>query len=143
MRRAFLMSLFGVLSGCAQVALAPLTSVCTDYDFDDDDSATFVVRADTDADGAPDSDVLTAGSDIHVSRVGMFMGCEDVFVPELAGGGRNVEVREFWEENTDGDCSLCFAPTVVLSSAPAGKFSIGWFDGYADEPVGTLEFRVE
>jgi hypothetical protein len=131
------------LVGCAQVALSPSTSVCTDYAFDDDDPAIFIVQADTDGDGYGDSDVLSAGDGIVVSHVGVFMGCEDVFSPDISASGRKIEVRETWTESTDGDCSLCFAPSVVLEAAPAGKFSVAWYDGYADTPLAELEFRVE
>ena len=71
------------------------------------------------------------------------MGCEDVFSPEITASGRTVEVREVWSENTDGACSLCFAPSVILEAAPKGKFSVTWYDGYATEALAELEFRVE
>ena len=130
-------------AGCAQVALAPGTGVCTDYAFGDDDAEKFLVQADTDGDGYGDSEVLTEGQDIVVSHLVVFMGCEDAFAPELSGSGRNIVVRELWDEQTDADCELCFAPSVTLTAAPSGRFTVSWYEGYADAPSAELEFRVE
>jgi hypothetical protein len=129
--------------GCAQVSLSPSTSVCTDYAFGDEDAEQFLVQADTDGDGYGDSESLTAGSDIVVSHLGVFMGCEDVFAPEISANGRNIVVREFWNDQTDADCSLCFAPSVTLESAPASRFTVSWYEGYADDASAELEFRVD
>ena len=119
-----------ILVGCsAEISILVETAVCTDYDFDDPD--------------AEGIEVTNVEGDWHVSHKGVFHGCADVFDPDIEGRGKVVSVREYWEERTEDDCTVCFAPTVVLEQLPPGNYEVGWYVGEDATAVEVVTIEVE
>jgi len=119
-----------LIVGCgSEIAIQVETAECTDYDFD-----------------APETEsmeVTSVDGDWMVSHKGVFQGCADLFDPDIAGKGKVITVREFWEARTDDDCTLCFAPTIVLEQPPPGSYEVGWYDGDSSSPLDVVSFEVE
>jgi hypothetical protein len=121
---------FLVLLSCGtEISIQVETAECTDYDFDDPEAESFEV---TEVDG-----------DWHVSHKGVFEGCADVFDPEISGKGRAITVREYWEARTEDDCTICYAPTIVLEQPPPGNYEVGWYEGEGASALEVIEFEVE
>ncbi len=116
--------------GCgSEISIVVETAECTDYDFD-----------------APETDALEVtevDGDWHVSHKGVFMGCADIFDPDISGQGRKITVDEYWDVRTTDDCTICYAPTIVLEQPPAGNYEVSWYDGTSGAEVGVLEFEVD
>ncbi len=124
----FLALLFLVACG-SEVAIVVETAECTDYDFDSPE--------------ADSIEVTVVGDDWHVSHKGVFQGCADMFDPDIAGKGRVITVREFWDPRTEDDCTVCYAPTIILESPPPGSYEVGWYVGESASAVDVVSFEVE
>lgn len=119
-----------LLIGCgSDVAVLVETAECTDYDFDAPENESMEVTA---VDG-----------DWHVSHKGVFHGCADLFDPDISGKRKVLTVREYWEERTEDDCTVCFAPTIIIEQPPAGSYEVGWYVEDASSPYDVVSFEVE
>ncbi len=119
-----------LIIGCgAEIPIAVETAECTDYDFDDPEAESIEA---SEVDG-----------DWHISHKGVFQGCADLFDPEISGQGKVITVREYWEARTEDDCTLCFAPTIVLEQPPSGSYEVGWYMGDESSPIEVVTFEVE
>ncbi len=119
-----------VLLGCgSEISIMVQTAECTDYDFDDPQAESF--------------ELTSLDGDWHISHKGVFHGCADLFDPEVTGKGRRVTVREYWEARTEDDCTICYAPTIVLEQLPPGSYEVEWFVGDEDEATEVVSFDVE
>ncbi len=118
-----------LLVGCMEsISIQVDTPPCENYDFDN-----------------PPEDGLEANlneGDWQVYRVGVFQGCDDIFDPEVQGNGRSITVREYWVEQTEDDCELCFFPSIFIQDPASGVYEVEWYEGDATEPVDVLTFEV-
>jgi hypothetical protein len=119
-----------LLAACgSEISITVETAECTDYDFDD-----------------PQEDLIESvelDGDWYISHKGVFQGCVDLFTPEVAGKGRTITVREYWEPRTLDDCTLCFAPTIIVEQPPPGSYEVSWYLEDEEEPIDVVVFEVE
>jgi hypothetical protein len=88
-------------------------------------------------------EVVQDGSDWRVSHTSVVQGCDDAFDPEVTGDGWVLTVREHWTAQTEGDCTVCFDPTIILIEPPGGSYELGWYVEGSSDPVDVVDFEVE
>ena len=66
------------------------------------------------------------------------------FDPEFSQDGSDIEVREYWVDDSGGDSiETCFRPTIVINDPEPGKFTLFWFVGDEGTPFDNLQIEVE
>ena len=102
------------LMACTQdIQLTYYTDSCHDWDFNNP---------------SPEMRIERDGADVVIARMGVENDCNASFQPLIKATGWMIQIYEDWEISEPSDCRMCFAPTVVLESAPNGEYTIQWFD---------------
>ena len=102
------------LMACTQdIQLTYYTDSCYDWDFNLTNPE---LRIDED------------GADVVLVRMGVENDCNASFQPIIQANGWTIQIYEDWVISEDSDCTMCFAPTVVLKDPPSGDYIVQWFN---------------
>jgi hypothetical protein len=102
-----------LLAGCTHdIQLTYYTDTCYDWDLNSPE---------------PELRIQMDGANVILTRMGVEEDCSATFQPEIQAAGWRIQIYENWDVPEDSDCTLCFAPTVVMESPPAGEYTIQWF----------------
>jgi hypothetical protein len=101
------------LAACTQdIKLTYYTDSCQDWDFNTPQ---------------PELRIEKDGADVVVTRMGVVNDCNGSFQPLIQATGWTIQIYEDWTVEEPSDCTMCFAPTVVLKAPPSGEYTIQWF----------------
>lgn len=102
------------LMACTQdIQLTYYTDSCQDWDFNLPN---------------PELRIERDGPDVVVVRMGVENDCNARFQPIIQAKGWKIQIYEDWVVTDASDCTMCFAPTVVLEAPPNGEYIVQWFN---------------
>ena len=84
------------------------------------------------------------GSNITIYRDWVFISSTAEFDPEFSQDGKDIEVREYWNDD-GGSASVetCFRPTIVLNNPDSGKFNLFWYLGDEGTPFDNMQIDID
>ncbi|MBO87576.1 MAG: hypothetical protein CL927_19675 [Deltaproteobacteria bacterium] len=84
------------------------------------------------------------GNNITIYRDWVFIASTAEFDPEFAQDGKDITVREYWNDEEGGSgVETCFRPTIVLNNPESGKFNLFWYIGGDGTPFDNMEIDID
>ena len=117
------------LFACGPIALefSPEGNGCENVDFDNPEESELLVKED--------------GDDLLVQRTMVFKSSSAEFVPTYSVDNYKIHIREYWED--DGDGEFCWTPTVRIVDHPGIDLEFWWYIGDAAISEDVLQYEAQ